>query len=65
MDCVWDRPWLVPRSPQSPRDVEEMKKAGRAAGWYSDTAAREEVAEIRVLSAPAPTSPFLVQDVTN
>jgi hypothetical protein len=32
--------------------VEEMKKAGSHAGWFSDTAAREEVHEIRVHSAP-------------
>jgi hypothetical protein len=32
--------------------VEEMKKAGSHAGWFSDTAAREEVEEIRVHSAP-------------
>jgi hypothetical protein len=32
--------------------VEEMKKAGSHAGWFSDTATREEVDEIRVHSAP-------------
>lgn len=35
-----------------PADVAEMKKAGSHAGWFSDTATREEVDEIRVHSAP-------------
>jgi hypothetical protein len=48
-----------------PRDAEEMKKAGSDAGWRTDTAAREEVAQIRVLSVLATISSFLVQDVTN
>jgi len=42
--------WLASPFPQSPRDVEKMKKTGSHSGWCTDTAARKEVKEIRVHS---------------